>query len=67
MNKSYLVMGVGRSGTTAVYSLVQRILEVQYPGETDYVYEPFLWDRDRFNKPYDQIKGKFRHWSGRAA
>lgn len=54
-------MGVGRSGTTAHYALLQHILMNQYPGEVDYVYEPFLWDRKTFNKPYSQITDEFRY------
>ena len=54
-------MGVGRSGTTAIYSLLQEILENNYPADIDYVYEPFLWDRATFNKPYSEAPSKFRY------
>lgn len=56
-------MGVGRSGTTAIYSLLQEVLEKTYPGDTDYVYEPFLWDRETFNDQYSRVKSKFRYVS----
>lgn len=54
-------MGVGRSGTTAIYALLQEILENVFPGDVDYVYEPFLWDRKTFNKPYKNLSDEFRY------
>jgi hypothetical protein len=56
---SILVMGVGRSGTTFIYSLLQHILEMHFPGDVDYVYEPFQWDRDSFNKLYTDLTHEF--------
>ena len=53
-------MGVGRSGTTAIYGLLQRILEARYPGDVDFVYEPFQWDRKTFNKLYWNLTKEFR-------
>lgn len=55
-NKKILIMGVGRSGTTSLYALLQKILEGVAPGNIDYVYEPFLWDRNALNKPYENIE-----------
>jgi hypothetical protein len=63
LRKSALVMGVGRSGTTAIYNSLQEILEDQYPGTIDYVYEPFLWDREIFNRPYGEFTNEFRYVS----
>jgi len=54
------ILGTARSGTTAIYSLLQHIFEERYPGALDYVYEPFLWDRGLFNGPYDQLAGRFQ-------
>ena len=53
-------MGVGRSGTTAIYSLLQAILERNSPGDVDYVYEPFLWDRATFNGKYSDVAANLR-------
>ena len=61
--KKILVVGVGRSGTTAIYSLLQRILESTNPGSIDYVYEPFHWDRATFNKPFSKLNGQFQRIS----
>lgn len=54
-------MGVGRSGTTAVYGLLQHILEASFPSDVDYVYEPFLWDRMAFNKQYKDLTDEFSY------
>lgn len=56
-----LVMGVGRSGTTAIYALLQDILQDAFPDDVDYVYEPFLWERKVFNKPYKNITDEFNY------
>ena len=53
--KKILVMGVGYSGVSSVYELLQKILEERFSGDIDYVYEPFLWDRGAFNKLYSEI------------
>ena len=55
-----LVVGVGRSGTTSIYSLLQTIFEEQFPGNNEYVYEPFLWDRDSFGKRYSDVVPLFK-------
>lgn len=55
LTKQMVILGVGRSGTTAIYSLLQTILKEQCPKAVDYVYEPYLWDRATFNKPYEAI------------
>lgn len=43
------VFGVGRSGTTAVYSMLQQVMLDNFSNKVDFVYEPFLWDRQSFN------------------
>ncbi len=63
MSKKLLIAGVGRSGTTAIYSLLQDIMESQYPKDIDYVYEPFLWDRQALNKLYKDIDPEWRYCS----
>lgn len=54
-----IVFGVGRSGTTALYRLMQHILEERTPGGVDYVYEPFLWDREVFNGQLPDVMSAF--------
>jgi uncharacterized coiled-coil protein SlyX len=54
-----LIFGVGRSGTTAIYTLLQEILLNNYPDDIDFVYEPFFWDRQTFNKRYSDYKNDF--------
>lgn len=53
------LFGVGRSGTTAIYGLLQKILAQQLGDTVDYVYEPLLWDRFIFNKEFAKIKSEF--------
>jgi hypothetical protein len=57
--KKILIVGVGHSGADEVYSLVQQLLERERPEDTDYVYEPFLWQRKPFNKLYGEITNEF--------
>lgn len=55
-----IIFGVGRSGTTALYSFLQKLMEQQLGADTvDFIYEPFLWDRTVFNKQYDKITDEF--------
>jgi hypothetical protein len=56
--KKVLVMGVAGSGTTAIYSLLQKMLQHEYPDAVDFVFEPFLWKRDVFNKSYEEVEGE---------
>ena len=55
------VFGVARSGTTAIYSLVQDVLLDVIGTDIDYIYEPFLWDKDVFNGKYDEVKEKLKY------
>ncbi|MCX6579490.1 MAG: DUF115 domain-containing protein [Candidatus Aminicenantes bacterium] len=54
------ILGVGRSGTTALYSLLQEIL-IDRIGKNniDFVYEPFLWDMQAFNGRYNDVVARF--------
>lgn len=49
------IFGIGRSGTTSLYSLLQKIMEYNFGDSIDYVYEPFMWDRDTFNRKYEHV------------
>ncbi|MBU1012869.1 MAG: sulfotransferase, partial [Bacteroidetes bacterium] len=54
------IIGSARSGTTAIYALLQKILIDKY-NEVDFVYEPFLWDINSFNDFYENVKGNFKY------
>ncbi len=54
------VLGCARSGTSAIYHLLQHILSDRIPKDVDFVYEPFLWNRDSFNKMYTDITKEFK-------
>lgn len=54
------ILGCARSGTTALYVLLQQILEERY-GQVDYFYEPFLWDHHVFNGQYKEMARKFKY------
>jgi hypothetical protein len=54
------ILGCARSGTTAVYVLLQQILEERY-GAVDYFYEPFLWDHHVFNRKYEEAARHFKY------
>ena len=53
------VFGVGSSGTTITYALVQKMLSKLFPDGFRSTYEPFIWDRRIFNCPYDDAKKHF--------
>ncbi|MFW5891039.1 MAG: hypothetical protein ACOCUI_02370, partial [bacterium] len=55
------IFGVGRSGTTASYNILQKIINDMYGDDIDFVYEPFLWDRDVFNDMYDRVNNNFKY------
>ena len=59
MAKKIFIIGIGRSGTTAIYSILQRIIRIQLQKGVEFVYEPFLWDRSVFNKMYTDINDEF--------
>lgn len=52
------VAGLGRSGTKAIYTLLQSILADHYK-LVDYIYEPFLWDKETFNGRFEEVKNRF--------
>lgn len=52
------IVGIARSGTTALYSLLQEIMEDVY-NEVQFIYEPFLWDKDVFNGKYKEVSDRF--------
>ncbi len=55
------ILGVARSGTTALYSLVQEILLGQSGESVDFIYEPFLWEKDVFNDKYNKVTKNFKY------
>lgn len=54
------ILGVARSGTTALYCLLQEILAGSRE-PCEFVYEPFLWHPEVFNGRYDEVSRNFRH------
>ena len=40
------ILGVGRSGTSALYSIIQQMAEDQLDGEIESIYEPFLREQN---------------------
>ncbi|MCI0471902.1 MAG: sulfotransferase, partial [Candidatus Aminicenantes bacterium] len=53
------ILGVGRSGTTALYTLLQEIFIDRFGKNTDFIYEPFLWDMQAFNGRYNDVVKNF--------
>ena len=54
-----VVLGVGRSGTSALFNLLQDMCVDEFDNKVDFVYEPFLWNRKVFNKVYSEYKNEF--------
>lgn len=53
------ILGTARSGTSVLYTLLQRILLDNYDHNVEFIYEPFLWDKDRFNDILDEVFNNF--------
>lgn len=53
------VLGVGRSGTKAIYTILQEMMLVLNPSGSEFVYEPFLWDRQTFDGRFNEVKDRF--------
>lgn len=54
------ILGVGRSGTTALYQILQEILNDQLK-KVEFIFEPFIWDREVFNKKLCLITDEFQY------
>ncbi|MCK5059213.1 MAG: sulfotransferase [Candidatus Aminicenantes bacterium] len=54
------ILGVGRSGTTALYCLIQEMMIDHYGENIDFIYEPFLWDKAAFNGKHVDVIGHFK-------
>jgi len=55
------ILGNARSGTTAIYSLLQEIMSDHFE-DVRYAYEPFLWDKSVFNGKFRDLTDKFQYW-----
>jgi hypothetical protein len=55
------IFGVGKSGTTAIYSSLQSIMLDQLEEKIGFFYEPFLRDSDYIGGPYEESIKKFRY------
>ena len=60
MCKKNALLGIGRSGTTILYYILQEMFWDVGKGNVDFVYEPFLWDRDVFNIKLNTVKYEFQ-------
>lgn len=58
-----LILGVGRSGTTALYQQLQDIYIAEYGQALKSVYEPFLWDLQLFDRPLRDTDELFSNMS----
>ena len=63
MKPSIVILGVGRSGTTALYSALQNVLYGCFDGLVKSIYEPFLWEWTVFNKRLNAITDEFTYMS----
>jgi|GEM_PF-2213898 len=52
------IIGTARSGTTAIYTLLQKILVDNFP-EVNFYYEPFLWDINVLSGLYEEVNKNF--------
>lgn len=59
MTQDVFIFGVGCSGTTMMYGLMQSIFSDIYEGNYYSTYEPFIWDKQQFNLPYDDASDLF--------
>lgn len=59
MAMDVFIFGVGCSGTTMTYSLLQGIFSEIYEADYYSTYEPFIWDKKKFNIPYEQAADLF--------
>lgn len=64
MNKKVAVLGLGRSGTKAIYTVFQEMMIDGCQNGTSFVYEPFLWDRDSFDGRFNDVKHRFLTMDG---
>lgn len=53
------VFGVGRSGTTMMYRLVQQAYLQKFGSDFMSTYEPFIWNRELFNDLYENVGALF--------
>ncbi|MFC3155608.1 sulfotransferase family protein [Gilvimarinus japonicus] len=53
------VFGVGRSGTTMMYRLVQQAYLQKFGSDFKSTYEPFIWNRELFNDLYENVGSLF--------
>ena len=53
------IIGVARSGTTALYHLLQEIMLDNCDNKVEFAYEPFLWEKEYFNDRFDLVNKHF--------
>ena len=52
------ILGVGKSGTSILYVLLQKMMEEQLAGQVSSYYEPLLRDTEFIGQRYSEFKGK---------
>lgn len=63
MENTVLILGVGRSGTTAIYRQLQDIYFSEFAAGLRSVYEPFLWSWKLFDGMYSDVDRLFDNMS----
>lgn len=63
MTSELILYGVGRSGTTALSSTIQKMLSFIYGDSFYLIYEPFLWDPNTLNRDVRELTEKFSFMS----
>ena len=62
MQKQWLIAGVGRSGTTAIYEAAQTLARSQAVS-FDFSYEPYLWGEAVWLDDHSKVKSEFQSTS----
>ncbi len=55
------VFGVARSGTTAIYALLQHMMLDRFGEQVSFSYEPFLREKKYFNAPFKDVVDRFNY------
>ena len=59
MPPAVFVVGVGRSGTTLIYRIVQRLFRRRFGRDYTSSYEPLIWNRELFDRDYEDCAHLF--------
>lgn len=59
MPPTVFIVGVGRSGTTLIYRIVQRLFRRRFGRDYTSSYEPLIWNRELFDREYEDCAHLF--------